>query len=79
MGKFHKQEELGESVVFELNALSEPSSGNAKQLREKPWLVCAIVVAEILFESEFCKKKSNFIGPAAFQIVECMDARFPND
>ena len=49
--EFDQQQQLREGVVLERDAFIEPAFGNAEQLREEPWLVVAVVVAEVFFQA----------------------------
>ena len=74
-----QQQQLPEGVVLEYDAFIEPAFGNAEQLREEPRLVVTVVVAEILFQRELGQQEGDFVGPAAFEIVERVDAGFADD
>ena len=87
-----QQQQLREGVVLERDAFIKPAFGNAEQLREEPMLHLAVklvlfgsispyvaILPEILFQSELGEKEGDFVGPAAFEIVEGVDAGFADD
>ena len=74
-----KQQQLRESVVLERDAFGQPALGDVEQLREQPRLVVAVVVAEVFLQRQFGQQKRDFVGPAALQIVERVDAGFADD
>jgi hypothetical protein len=80
--EFHQQEQLGEGVVFQRDALIQPLASDLEQLREQPGLYFAIkamlgraifalfaVLTEILFESELGKQEGDFGRAAALEVV----------
>src|SRR4029077_7097476 len=74
--ELNEKEELWKGVVLKRDAFGEPAFGNAEELREEPWLVIAVIVAEVFFQREFGQQEGYFVGPTALQIVESVDAGF---
>ena len=74
-----QQQQLREGVVLERDAFGQPALGDAEQLREEPGLVVAVVVAEVFLQRELGQQEGDFVGPAALEIVEGVDAGFADD
>ncbi len=57
-----QQQQLREGVVLERDAFGQPAFGDAEQLREKPGLVVAVVVAEVFLQRQLGQQESDFVG-----------------
>ena len=79
MRELDQQQQLREGVVLERDAFGQPAFGDAEQLREEPGLVVAVVVAEVFLQRELGQQESDFVGSAALEIVERVDAGFADD
>lgn len=67
VGKLDQEQELGEGVIFEDNALGEPA------------FHIAVVVAEVFLQREFRQEEGYFLGTTALEIVQGMLAGFPSN
>jgi len=48
-------------------------------LGEEPGLVVAVVVAEVFLQREPGQQEGDLVGTATLEVVEGVDARFPDD
>ena len=79
VGELDQEQQLREGVVLAVDALGQPALGDGQQLREEPGLVVAVVVAEVFFQRELGQQESDFVRPAALQVVQRVDARLADD
>jgi hypothetical protein len=79
MGEPHEQEQLRERPALAVQALGEPALGDLQELREEPGFVMPRVVAEVFLKRQLGEPESDFVGPALFQVVECIDANLADD